>query len=80
MGFEDGPKAICYYDARTRQVQVSRNFRFTDLSANATPANNAPVHTKSVQSEGECLQEKDESNKRKQSDLESVISKPRISP
>ena len=78
MGFEDGPKAICYYDARTRQVQVSRNFRFTDLSANTTSANNAPVHTESVQSEGECLQEKDKSNKRKRS-VNELVETPRRS-
>ena len=72
MGFEDSPKAIRYYDARTRQVRLLRNFHFTNLSVNTTPANNAPVHTESVQSEGECLQEKDESNKRKRSENESV--------
>ena len=58
MGFEDSPKAIRYYDARTRLVRVLRNFRFTDLSANATPANKAPVHTESVQSEGSVCRRK----------------------
>jgi transposase InsO family protein len=30
VGFEDGSKAVKYYDARTRNVKVSRNFVFTD--------------------------------------------------
>ena len=74
MGFEDGPKAIRYYDARTRQVRVSRNFCFIDLSANTTPTNSTQGHTESVLSEGECLPGKDnESNKRKRSEKETDI-------
>ena len=28
VGFEDGPKAVKYYDAETRQILTSRNYRF----------------------------------------------------
>lgn len=31
VGFEDGPKAVKYYDAPMRSVKVSRNFTFTDV-------------------------------------------------
>ena len=27
-GFEDGPKAVCYYNATTQKIKVSRNFVF----------------------------------------------------
>lgn len=31
-GFEDGPKAIRYYDANTRKIKISQNFTFRDTN------------------------------------------------
>ena len=54
MGFIDGPKAIKYYDASTRQIHVSQNFRFPAMVASQTETNNGttPAHN-TAQSEGE---------------------------
>src|SRR5947209_1465293 len=40
MGFEDGPCAIKYYDAKTRNIQVSRNYRFpqSQIAVSADPS------------------------------------------
>ncbi|RKF58808.1 hypothetical protein OnM2_065049, partial [Erysiphe neolycopersici] len=35
-GFEDGPKAIRYYDENSRKIRVSRNFKFTIINAPIT--------------------------------------------
>jgi len=54
MGFMDGPKAIKYYDAATRQVHVSCNFHFPVISTPQTQPNiNATLLQNSAQSEGE---------------------------
>jgi hypothetical protein len=37
VGFEDGPKAVRYYDAQTRKIKVSRNFIFSEAE-NKEPA------------------------------------------
>src|ERR1700709_1046384 len=33
-GFADGPRAIKYYDAQTRQIRVSRNYKFLSPAQN----------------------------------------------
>jgi hypothetical protein len=38
IGFLDGPKAVKYYNARTRQIKSSRDFRFPNIS----PLRSAP--------------------------------------
>ena len=55
VGFVDGPKAIKYYDALTRQVHVSRNYQFPALSASQTNANISTTlpQENPAQSEGE---------------------------
>jgi len=56
MGFVDGPKAIKYYDAATRQVRVSHNFHFPVISTPQTQPNIcATLPQNSVQSEGESV-------------------------
>lgn len=35
-GFEDGPKAIRYYDENSRKIRVSRNFKFTIINTYIT--------------------------------------------
>jgi hypothetical protein len=40
VGFIDSPKAIKYYNAQTRQIKVSRNYRFTAVSDTLTPEPN----------------------------------------
>ena len=56
MGFMDGPKAIKYYNASTRQVHVLRNFQFPALSASQMNANTNTtlLQENPVQSEGEA--------------------------
>ena len=34
LGFEAGPKAIRYYDVKTKQVKISRNYHFLPLAEN----------------------------------------------
>jgi transposase InsO family protein len=34
LGFEDGPKAIRYYDVKTKQVKISRNYHFLPNAEN----------------------------------------------
>jgi hypothetical protein len=41
-GYLDGPKAIRYYDSRTRRVKVSRNFQFTDPAIKFTELADVP--------------------------------------
>jgi len=54
MGFVDGPKAIKYYDASTRQVHVSHNFWFPS-TPQTQPNNTAtPAQSTSAQSGGEA--------------------------
>ena len=57
VGFIDGPKAIRYYDASTRQVRVSRNYQFPALSASQTNANASATLPQEdpAQSEGEIM-------------------------
>jgi len=56
MGFMDGPKAIKYYDAATRQVRVSHNFHFPVISTPQTQPNiSATLPQNSAQSEGESV-------------------------
>jgi hypothetical protein len=45
VGYEDGPRAVRYYDARSRQVRISRNYRFLQ--------NELPQNATDVQREGE---------------------------
>ena len=52
VGFIDGPKAIRYYDASTRQVHVSCNFQFP-LSQTWPNTGATPPHEKPAQGEGE---------------------------
>ena len=67
MGFMDGPKAIKYYDASTRQVCVLCNFQFPALSASQMNANTSItlLHENPVQSEGESTPNGTESNREK---------------
>ena len=67
MGFMDGPEAIKYYDASTRQVRVSRNFQFPALSASQMNANTSVtlLHKNPAQSEGESTPNGTESNREK---------------
>jgi hypothetical protein len=37
MGYDDGSKAIKYYNAEMRKVLTSRNFRFLSLTDSVTP-------------------------------------------
>ena len=55
VGFVDGPKAIKYYNASTRQVHVSCNYQFPALSASQMNANISAtlLQENPVQSEGE---------------------------
>ncbi|GBE85892.1 hypothetical protein SCP_0804160 [Sparassis crispa] len=39
VGYMDGPKAIKYYDAHTRQIKISRNFQFSSNSPDHLPSN-----------------------------------------
>ena len=57
VGFVDGPKAIKYYDASTRQVRVSHNYQFPALSASQMNANTSAtlLQENPVQSEGEAM-------------------------
>jgi len=56
MGFVDGPKAIKYYDAATRQVRVLCNFQFPVVSTSQTQPNmSATLPQNSAQSEGESV-------------------------
>ena len=57
MGFEDGPKAVRYYNKQTRQVCVSRNFRFTEKEIMTHPLENShePLMPSTL-SEGELSQ------------------------
>ena len=32
VGFQDGPKAIKYYNSHTRQIKITRNYHFTDTA------------------------------------------------
>ena len=54
MGFVDGPKAIKYYDASTRQVHISRNFRFPSTPQTQPNNTTTPLQSTSAQSEGEA--------------------------
>lgn len=47
VGFVDGPKAIRYYDAKTRQIWVSRNYKFLSSPGDF------PKQVSDVQCEGE---------------------------
>jgi len=56
MGFMDGPKAIKYYDAVTRQVHVLHNFHFPVISTPQTQSNiSATLPQNSAQSRGESV-------------------------
>jgi hypothetical protein len=37
MGYDDGSKSIKYYNAETRKILTSRNFRFLSLTSDNTP-------------------------------------------
>ncbi|GBE80154.1 hypothetical protein SCP_0213570 [Sparassis crispa] len=39
VGYMDGPKAIKYYDAHTRQIKISRNFQFSSNFPDHLPGN-----------------------------------------
>ncbi|GBE89144.1 hypothetical protein SCP_1501500 [Sparassis crispa] len=39
VGYMDGPKAIKYYDAHTRQIKISCNFQFSSNSPDHLPGN-----------------------------------------
>ena len=78
VGFADGPKAIKYYNARTRQVKITRNFRFLKNTSvlqregeNGSEDTQAPTETVNTQqSEAEAVptqsevKERGSSNKR----------------
>ena len=57
VGFEDGPKAMRYFNKHTHQVCVSRNFQFTKEETKTHPLDNShePL-TPNVLSEGELSQ------------------------
>ena len=50
VGFMDGLKLVCYYEARTRKIKVSRNFAFNE---NEEPKEwTEPVDLSGLQAEG----------------------------
>lgn len=78
VGFEDGSKAIRYYDAQKRSVKVSRNFVFTDVE----PVKKVEVL---VQADGLTIEGEqaitEESNRQEESTVEDMLLQPpKISP
>ena len=53
VGFADGPKAVRYYNKRTHQVCVSRNYHFPNLETSAHPSANCEPLVPCASSEGE---------------------------
>lgn len=53
VGYEDGPKAIKFYNAETRKILTTRNFRFLSLSEMKDPPPEGIVVTPDVPHEGE---------------------------
>ncbi|GBE82273.1 hypothetical protein SCP_0406570 [Sparassis crispa] len=47
----DGPKAIKYYDAYTRQIKISRNFQFSSNSPDHLPGNAPHVSQEQIGSD-----------------------------
>jgi hypothetical protein len=53
VGYEDGPKAVQYYNAETRKVLTSRNYRFLELTHETPPTEPIAVIAPGAQREGE---------------------------
>ena len=51
IGFLNGPKAVKYYSAKTRQIKVSRDYRFLKVESSQKPPENEIAQD--VQREGE---------------------------
>ena len=58
VGFDDGSKSIKYYNAETRKILTSRNFRFLSLSDTLTPPEEivvSPTDPREGEAEGSTL-------------------------
>ena len=38
-GWQEGPKAVCYYNAQNRKIQISRNYKFNENQPLYSPIN-----------------------------------------